>query len=88
MCPEPHGEFGIRPRGSACYGSTLISGPPCEVLLGTSTIAKGCTTVFGVTGEYPSQVVAHTGRPDWNQGIASSPQAASAALGVVRVAGL
>ena len=42
----------------------------------------------GVTGEYPSQVVAHTGRPDWNRGIASCPQAASAALGVVRVAGL
>ena len=42
----------------------------------------------GMTGEYPSQVVAHTGRPDWNGGIASSTQAASAALGVVRVAGL
>ena len=41
----------------------------------------------GVTGEYPSQVVARTGRPDWIRGVAPCPQAASAALGVVRVAG-
>ena len=42
----------------------------------------------GVTGDYPSQVVAHTGRPDWNRGIASGPRAASAQQGRHQVAGL
>ena len=27
----------------------------------------------GVTGEYPSQVVARTGRPDWIRGVAPLP---------------
>ena len=62
--------------------------PPVRCSWARPQLRRGCNTVAGVTGEYLSQVVAHMGRPDWNRGIASSPQAASAALGVVRVAGL